>query len=363
MRPALLMFGYALAVAWLTPALLARLTARGASPRLGLAAWLTAMASAVGAAIGALWFLAGAAVAGWPGLAQTVCRSVAGHACAPTMYRGALFELGLAAAAALAVAAAAGAAWRYGRGVQRAQARARAHGQAARIAGHAMPPAPHHDPRHHDAPQHAAPQRAVVLDAPQPAAYCVPGRRPPSCSTSAALAILDADQLTAVLAHERAHLAGRHHLLTGLTRGLAAVFPAVPLFTRGPLEVARLAELRADDAAARRSGRRTLVAALLAMGTGAAVPAAALAATGGATAARVQRLLDPPGRTAQRRPGPDDGDPPAGRRLRRHPGPGRLVRHPPRPRPPANEPRRGHRAGRPARPGGRASRLASQALP
>jgi Zn-dependent protease with chaperone function len=242
------------------------------------------MASAVGAAIGALWFLAGAAVAGWPGLAQTVCRSVAGHACAPTMYRGALFELGLAAAAALAVAAASGAAWRYGRGVRRAQARARAHGQAARIAGHAMPPAPQH---------------AVVLDAPQPAAYCVPGRPATIVLTSAALAILDADQLTAVLAHERAHLAGRHHLLTGLTRGLAAVFPAVPLFTRGPLEVARLAELRADDAAARRSGRRTLVAALLAMGTGAAVPAAALAATGGATAARVQRLLDPPGRTAR----------------------------------------------------------------
>jgi Zn-dependent protease with chaperone function len=306
MRPALLMFGYALAVAWLTPALLSRLTARGASPRLGLAAWLTAMASAVGAAIAALWFLAGAAVSGWPGLAQTVCRAVAGQVCAPTMYRSALFELALAIAAALAVAAAAVAAWRYGRGVQRAQARARVHGQAARIAGRAMAPAPprehaapHHAAPHHAAPHHAAQQRAVVLDAPQPAAYCVPGRPATIVLTTAALAILDADQLTAVLAHERAHLAGRHHLLTGLTRGLAAVFPAVPLFARGPLEVARLAELRADDAAARRSGRRTLVAALLAMGTGAAVPAAALAATGGSTAARVQRLLDPPARTAR----------------------------------------------------------------
>ncbi|HMH93366.1 MAG TPA: M56 family metallopeptidase [Streptosporangiaceae bacterium] len=299
MRPALLMFGYALAVAWLTPALLTRLTARGSSPRLGLAAWLTAMASAVGAAIAALWFLAGAAVSGWPGLAQAVCRSVAGHVCAPTMYRSALFELALTVAAALAVATAFAAAWRYGRGVQRAQARARAHGQAARIAGRAMTPAPQHAAPQHAAPHHSAPQRAVVLDAPQPAAYCVPGRPATIVLTTAALAILDADQLTAVLAHERAHLAGRHHLLTGLTRGLAAVFPAVPLFARGPLEVARLAELRADDAAARRSGRRTLVAALLAMGTGAAVPAAALAATGGATAVRVQRLLDPPGRTAR----------------------------------------------------------------
>jgi Zn-dependent protease with chaperone function len=288
MRPALLMFGYALAVAWLTPALLSRLTARGASPRLGLAAWLTAMASAVGAALAALWFLAGAAVSGWPGLAQAVCRSVTGRVCAPSMYRGALFELALATAATLAVATAAVAAWHYGRSVQRAQQRARAHGQAARITGRAIAPGAQH---------------AVLLDAPQPAAYCVPGRPATIVLTTAALAILDADQLTAVLAHERAHLAGRHHLLTGLTRGLAAVFPAVPLFSRGPREVARLAELRADDAAARRSGRRTLVAALLAMGTGAAVPAAALGATGGATggatAARVQRLLDPPRRGAR----------------------------------------------------------------
>ncbi len=96
--------------------------------------------------------------------------------------------------------------------------------------------------------------------------------------TSGALAVLDPAQLTAVLAHERAHLAGRHHLLIALIRALAASFPAVPLFTQGHAEVARLAEMRADDAAARRSGRPALVAALLAMGTGAAVPAAALAA-------------------------------------------------------------------------------------
>jgi hypothetical protein len=40
MRPALLLFGYALALAWWAPALLSRLTAPGVSPRLGLAACL-----------------------------------------------------------------------------------------------------------------------------------------------------------------------------------------------------------------------------------------------------------------------------------------------------------------------------------
>ena len=127
----------------------------------------------------------------------------------------------------------------------------------------------------------------------RPAAYCVPGRPAAIVLTSAALAVLDPGQLTAVLAHERAHLAGRHHLLIALTRGLAAAFPGVPLFTRAPAEVARLAEMCADDAAARRSSRPALVTALLAMGTGTAVPAAALAATTCAVSARVQRLLEP----------------------------------------------------------------------
>jgi len=145
----------------------------------------------------------------------------------------------------------------------------------------------------------AAPGR--VLDATQPAVYCVPGRPPTILLTTGALAVLDPDQLTAVLAHERAHLAGRHHLLLAVTRSLAAIAPAVPLITRGTGEVARLAEMRADDVAARRTGgeqgRRTLLTALLAMGAGlAGAPASAawLPATGGVVAARVRRLADPP---------------------------------------------------------------------
>lgn len=145
------------------------------------------------------------------------------------------------------------------------------------------------------------PGAAVVLDAAPRLAYCLPGRPATIVLSSGALAVLDPAQLTAVLAHEQAHLAGRHHLLLSLTRGLGASFPAVPLFSQGPGEVARLAEMCAGDAAARRAGRRTLVAALLAMGTGTAVPAAALAATGYAAAARVHRLLEPPRRARRAR--------------------------------------------------------------
>ncbi|MBV9380498.1 MAG: M56 family metallopeptidase [Streptosporangiaceae bacterium] len=284
MTPALLVFCYALAVAWFLPPLLTRLTRYGIGPRLGLTAWVTAMGSVLASAALALQFLIRAAVAGWPRLSEVVCRSVAGGACTPVVYRSALFEAALGAAAVTAALTAAALAWSYGRRTQRARRRTRAHAAAARITGRQLPGT-----------------GAVVLDAPRPAAYCVPGRPAAIVVTSAALAVLDAAQLGAVLAHERAHLAGRHHALITLTRGFAAAFPSVPLFTRGPAQVARLAEMRADDAAARRSGRRTLVAALLAIGTGTAVPAVslpatALAATGGAVTARVQRLLEPPHR-------------------------------------------------------------------
>jgi beta-lactamase regulating signal transducer with metallopeptidase domain len=285
MRPALLLSGYALAVAWWAPALLSRLTARGISPRLGLAAWLTAMASALASAAAALEFLVRAAADGWSQLAEVVCRSVAGHACAQTVYTGAVFEFVLAGITVVAALSAVVLAWRYGRGVQRARRQTRAHAEAARITGRALPGV----------------GAAVVLDASRPAAYCVPGRRGTIVLTSGALALLDPPQLAAVLAHERAHLAGRHHLLAALTRGLAAVFPAVPLFTQGPENVTRLAEMCADDAAARRSGRRTLLAALLAMATGAAVPASALGAMACAVTARLRRLAEAPRRARRAR--------------------------------------------------------------
>jgi len=287
MKPALLVLGYALVVAWCLPALLTRLTAAGLSARLGLAAWLAAMVSVLASLLAAIQYLFTAAVAGWPQLAEAVCRSVAGGACTTVVYRSAAFELGLGLAAVTAALALAVLAWRYGRSVQRAQRRTRAHAEAARITGRRLPGA----------------GAAVVLNAAQPAAYCVPGRPAAIVLTSAALAVLDPGQLNAVLAHERAHLAGRHHLLIALTRALAATFPGVPLFTRAPAEVARMAEMCADDAAARRSSRPTLIAALLAMGTGTAVPAAALAATTCAVSARVQRLLEPapPARHARNR--------------------------------------------------------------
>jgi Zn-dependent protease with chaperone function len=292
MKPALLVLCYVLAVAWVLPLPLKRLSEPGVSPRLGLAAWMAAMFSVLTSALAVLGLLARAAVAGWPTFARTVCESVSAGTCPPTVYRSAAYELGLAGAAFVGGVAMILIGWRYGRSLRRASIRTRAHAEAARITGR---PA-------------GGGNAAFVLDATRPAVYCVPGRPPTIVLTTGALAVLDPEQLTAVLAHERAHLAGRHHLLLAVTRSLAAVAPVVPLFARGTCEVARLAEMRADDVAARRAGgepgnepgnekgRRTLLGALLAMGAGAAAaqaPAAWLGATGGVVAARVRRLAEP----------------------------------------------------------------------
>jgi len=296
MRAALLVFAYALALAWHLPGPLARLTARGINARLGLAVWLTAMGSVLASAVVAVGILVRAAIAGWPGLAEAVCRSMAGGGCTPAIYRSAAFELGLAAVAVAAALVTIVLAWRYGHGLQQAWRRASAHAAAARITGRRLPGTGVAVPSGARAAARAG--AAMVLDDRQPVAYCVAGRPAAIVLTSGALAILDPTQLTAVLAHERAHLAGRHPLLITLARGLSAVFPGVPLFSRGAEEVERLAEMCADDAAARHSGRPALITALLTMGTGTAVPAAtlvagALGAVACAVSERVERLLEP----------------------------------------------------------------------
>jgi Zn-dependent protease with chaperone function len=300
-RLVLPLFGYALAIAWWTPAPLARLTAPGLRPRLGLAAWLTAMASALAAAAAALAFLIRAAVGGWTGLAEVVCRSVAGHACAQTVYRSAAFELILAVIAVVAALVAGVLTWRYGRSVQRARQRTRAHAEVARVVGRALAGSPVAGGVVRDTAKAGRGPAAVVIDGAAPVAYCVWGRPATIVLSSRALEVLDPAQLGAVLAHERAHLAGRHHLLIALTRGLAAAFPGVPLFGRGVEHVTRLSEMRADDAAARRSGRPALAGALLAMATGAAVPAGALGAMACAVSARLGRLAEVPGRARHAR--------------------------------------------------------------
>jgi Zn-dependent protease with chaperone function len=314
---ALALLGYAACAAWCAPALLAPLTSRGTSVRAGLAAWLAAMASVLLSAGLAIAFSVAAVAADWPQLTRDLCRSVAGQECTPQVYGSALYQVGVAVFAVLLTLLSAVALWRYARRVQRSRAQTRSHARAALLVGHAItgPAASGSGPASGgmaadeagSRPVAGRRARTVMLDDPRPAAYCAAGRPAAIVVTSGALAVLDPPQLRAVLAHERAHLAHGHHALATVVRGLAAAFPGVPLFTRGAAEVATLAEMSADDSAARTSGRETVATALLALATRQAVPGAlaapalpagplsrtALAAAADAVPARVGRLLAP----------------------------------------------------------------------
>ena len=63
-----------------------------------------------------------------------------------------------------------------------------------------------------------------IIDGDRPAVYCLPGRRR-IVLTTGALTCLGDGELDAVLAHERAHLSGRHHLVLTLAGGTAARVP------------------------------------------------------------------------------------------------------------------------------------------
>ena len=108
----------------------------------------------------------------------------------------------------------------------------------------------------------------LVLDHPEPACYCLPGRGGGIVITSGALHRLSERQLQAVLHHERAHLAARHHVVVALAVAMRRTIPRVRLLAYAERETRRLVELIADDAAARHSGAPTVAAALAVIGVG-----------------------------------------------------------------------------------------------
>lgn len=134
---------------------------------------------------------------------------------------------------------------------------------------------------------------AHVLEHDVPLAYCVPGGGGQGGGrvvvTTAALAALDERQLTAVLAHEHAHLDGRHDLVLFGADVAAGAFPWVRFFRHAKRELSLLIEMLADDESVRRSDRDSLASALVDLGQ-APVPDGAVAANGD-TVERVHRLL------------------------------------------------------------------------
>ncbi|MEE6175455.1 M56 family metallopeptidase [Mycobacterium sp. 050134] len=264
------------------PPLLRRLTRDGRTPRLGVAAWVAAICSVLIAWLAVTAFVIADAVSngGDPAAAAVSCIS--------RLHGAAMGRGGTAAQALLVLIAATSSiaaavfATRLALTLLRMRSRAHEHAESVRIVG-----------------RHNGDRGVFVVDAGEPAAYCVSGRPPAIVVTSGALSALDQSQLAAVLAHERAHLANGHTQLSAALRGLAAVFPFVPLMTQGAAEVSRLLEMWADDVAARQHGRWALLSGLITLAG--ATPAPALGAANVAVLARAERLMLPPaGRTGAR---------------------------------------------------------------
>ncbi|WP_433788936.1 M56 family metallopeptidase [Actinoplanes sp. CA-252034] len=131
-------------------------------------------------------------------------------------------------------------------------------------------------------------------------AYAVPGKPGHVVVTTGMREALSPAQFVALLAHERAHLAARHHRLIRLTELAAAAHPALWWVSR---HVDYLVERAADEHAATEVGsRRTVAQAIGAAALAAAVPAVPVglhaASPGGVVPRRVASLLTPRPRVA-----------------------------------------------------------------
>jgi hypothetical protein len=266
MTATIVLFGYAAAVAALAPRLLSRAWLLR-SPRLALLLWHTSAVSVLLAVV-----LTGVTCLAMPGLVAACLEALTGRdtaAGALSVGLGLLLPVLLAGRLAVVIA-------RLLR-VQRAD-RAR-HVEVLDVLGRRDPDLD-----------------ATVIPAAAPAAYCIPH---PSriVVTEAAIAALDRCELRAVLAHERAHLSGRHHVIVTWATVLANAFAGVPVFRDLKQATTTLVELLADDHAVRRESRDTMADAIAVLGLGrhatAGLPSS-LAATGGPALVRLNRLLDPP---------------------------------------------------------------------
>jgi Zn-dependent protease with chaperone function len=128
-----------------------------------------------------------------------------------------------------------------------------------------------------------ADQRAV--------AYCLPGLRPRIVLSDGTLALLDPDELWAVIHHERGHAHEHHGLVMLPMIGLRNLFRWVPYARCAPTSIGRLLEMAADDFSSRRCGTRPLARALVDMSTAGWAPSCGLAAAGSDVVTRVSRLL------------------------------------------------------------------------
>lgn len=113
----------------------------------------------------------------------------------------------------------------------------------------------------------------LVIRHPTPVAYCLPGgARSVTVLSDGLLNMLSEEELSAVLKHERAHLAQHHHLLLWAFAAWRAALPWLPTSLMAQRSVNELIEMLADDEALRQVDRLTLVRAVAIVGSGTPSP-------------------------------------------------------------------------------------------
>jgi Zn-dependent protease with chaperone function len=114
-------------------------------------------------------------------------------------------------------------------------------------------------------PDPSRPQ-TLILDAATPVAYCLPaGFSSVTVLSRGLLDRLSPAELSAVIAHERAHLTQRHDIVLVAFRAWHSALPWFPIAARAAEEVAVLVELLADDGARRTTPDDVLARAIAAV--------------------------------------------------------------------------------------------------
>lgn len=266
MTVALALLAGTLAVGWFVPDLLRRMDLRRRDPLLMIVAWLVSIAGVVLGATAFVLTLLLPEHGPAPHLLASVheCWSVLEHG-APPRVEALTGVLGVVALLALAV--------RIGfvsvAGRRRRMRKREANLAVLRLAGRGTD--------------------VVWLAHDQPLAFSMAGRPAVVVATDGLTRHLGEDAVAAVLAHERAHLAGRHHLLVAVAEALRATLPFVPLFRQAPQAVRDLVELAADVAAVRACGPVAVRSALVTV-TDRGTPGTSLAMAQHAVDLRLARL-------------------------------------------------------------------------
>ncbi|MGW5051368.1 M56 family metallopeptidase [Actinokineospora sp. NPDC004072] len=260
--------------AWLLPAHLRKLTTSRVDPVVAIAWWLVSCAGVLGTGA------AGVVLVVLPdhGPARELLAWI--HSCWTALSHGDLptVEDGIGVLGALAVAAAA---VRTGAVALRRRSRSRAERRRQLdllrvVVGPAAQTSP-----------------VVWLDVHQPVAYSVAGRPGVVVVSSGLRDHLSAEEVAAVLAHERAHVRGGHHLLVGLADALGTALPFLPLTRALPAAIRTLVEMAADRAAAATCGAAAVRGALTRIGLTASPPGA-LSIADDDVGGRIERLRRPP---------------------------------------------------------------------